>query len=187
MLPLKALEVEVQVAHRSLRGDTLPYGRDASLANATTSSATTVPVSMQDAFFVPSCPANVPNVSRGRRLPCLMSTSPAIGRMTHRVRFAPAARRSSGVAYPCPRGCIPHPRPVRCDAGGVSVPTRVHRPPQLRHTRVSRNCASVPGRRHPRAMAAAPAPDFHRLSGLPVRRDGSRPRRHRAAPAWPRH
>ena len=26
--------------------------------------------------------------------------------MVHRVRFAPAARRSSGVAYPCPRGCI---------------------------------------------------------------------------------
>ena len=26
--------------------------------------------------------------------------------MAHRVRFAPAARRSSGMAHPCPRGCI---------------------------------------------------------------------------------
>ena len=59
---------------------------------------------MRDAFSVPSCLANVPNVSRGRRLPYLMSMSPAIGRMAHRVRFAPAARRSSGVAHPCPAG-----------------------------------------------------------------------------------
>ena len=35
------------------------------------------------------------------------------------------------------------------------------------------------------SYGAAPAPDFHRLSGLPVCRDGSRPRRHRAAPTWP--
>ena len=35
-----------------------------------------------------------------------MSTPPAIGRLAHPVRFAPAARRSSGVAHPCPRGCI---------------------------------------------------------------------------------
>ena len=76
---------------------------DASLATATASSATTVSASTEDSFFVPSCPANV---SRGRRLPCLMSVSPAIGRMAHRVRFAPAARRSSGMAHPCPRGCI---------------------------------------------------------------------------------
>ena len=45
-------------------------------------------------------------VSRGRRLPYLMPMSPAIGRMAHRVRSAPAARRSSGMAHPCPRGCI---------------------------------------------------------------------------------
>ena len=54
----------------------------------------------------PPCPANVPEVSRDRRLPCLMSMSPAIGRMAHRIQFAPAARRSSGMAHPCPRGCI---------------------------------------------------------------------------------
>ena len=76
---------------------------DASLATATASSATTVSASIKDSFFVPSCPANV---SRGRRLPCLMSMSPAFGRMAHRLRFAPAARRSSGMAHPCPRGCI---------------------------------------------------------------------------------
>ena len=120
--------------------------RDASLATATTSRATTVSASMQDAFSVPSCPANVPEVSRGRRLPYLMSTTPVIGRMAHRVRSAPAARRSSGMAHPCPRGCISR--------------------PQVHHTRVSRDRGSAPGRRHPRAMDAAPAPDFHRLSGL---------------------
>ena len=69
-----------------------------------------------------------------------MSTPPAIGRLAHPVRFAPAARRSSGVAHPCPRGCI-------C-------------PTQLRHTRVSRHCALAPRRRHPRAMA----PRLHRIS-----------------------
>ena len=79
---------------------------DASLATATTSSATTVSASIKDSFFVPSCPANVPEVSRGHRLPYLMSLSPASGRMAHRVRFAPAAHRSSGMAHPCPRGCI---------------------------------------------------------------------------------
>jgi len=35
------------------------------------------------------------------------------------------------------------------------------------------------------SYGAAPAPDSHRRSGLPVCRDGSRPRRHRAAPTWP--
>ena len=35
-----------------------------------------------------------------------MSTPPAIGRLAHPVRSAPAARRPSGVAHPCPRGCI---------------------------------------------------------------------------------
>ena len=79
---------------------------DASLATATTSNATTVSASMQDICRVPSRPANVPEVSRGRRLPCLMSMSPAIGRMVHRVRSAPAARQSSSMAHPCPRGCI---------------------------------------------------------------------------------
>ena len=35
-----------------------------------------------------------------------MSTPPAIGRPGASARSAPAARRSSAVAYPCPRGCI---------------------------------------------------------------------------------
>jgi len=35
-----------------------------------------------------------------------MSTPPAIGRLAHPVRSAPAARRSSAMAHPCPRGCI---------------------------------------------------------------------------------
>ena len=54
----------------------------------------------------PRAPRTFLKVSRGRRLPCLMSMSPASGRMAHRVRSAPAARRSSGMAHPCPRGCI---------------------------------------------------------------------------------
>ena len=70
---------------------------------------------------------------------------------------------------------------------GASVPMRVHLPLQFRHTRVSRNCVSAPGRRHPRAISAAPAPDFHRPAGFPVCRDGSRPCHHRVAPTWPRH
>ena len=106
---------------------------------------------------------------------------------------------SRSLARPPPAGCDVHvardrahdasgsirPRRPSIERHGASVPTRVHLPPQLRHTRVSRNCASAPGRRHPRAMDAAPAPDFHRPAGLPVCRDGSRQRRHRAAPTWP--
>ena len=77
------------------------------------------------------------------------------------------------------------PRRPSIERHGASVPMRLHLPPQLRHIRVSRNCDSALGRRHPRAMAAVPAPDFHRPAGLPVCRDGSRQRRHRAAPTWP--
>ena len=107
--------------------------------------------------------------------------------------------RSRGLARPPPAVSDVHvtrdrahgasgsirPRRPSTERRGASVPTRVHLPPQLRHTRVSRHCDSAPRRWHPRAMAAAPAPDFHRLSGLPVCRDGSRPRRHSAAPTWP--
>ena len=118
----------------------------AALATATTSRATTVSASMQDAFSVPSRPANVPEVSRGRRLPYSMSTTPAIGRLAHPVQFAPTARRSSGMAHPCPRGCISR-------RNSAILAYRA-------------NCDLAPGRRHPRAMDAAPAPDFHRLSGL---------------------
>ena len=75
-----------------------------------------------------------------RRLPCLMSTSPATGRMAHRVRPAPAARRSSGMAHPCPRGCISR-------RNSAILAYRA-------------NCDLAPGRRHPRAMAARP----HRIS-----------------------
>ena len=63
--------------------------RDASQATATTSHATTVPASMRDAFSVPSCPANVPEVSRGRR--------PAVSD----VHFAPHwAHGASGSTRP---------------------------------------------------------------------------------------
>ena len=73
-------------------------------------SATTVSASMQDAFCCPLVPRERSR-SLARPPPAVsMSTTPAIGRMAHRVRFAPAARRSSGMAHPCPRGCISRPQ-----------------------------------------------------------------------------
>ena len=93
-----------------------------------------------------------------------MSTPPAIGRLAHPVRSAPAARRSSGVAHPCPAGASPDASPPYSRIASLRIGTSAS--------------AST-------SYGAAPAPDFHRLSGLPVCRDGSRPRRHRAAPTWP--
>ena len=52
------------------------------------------------------------------------------------------------------------PRRPSTERRGASVPTRVHPPPQLRHTRVSRHCALAPRRRHPQAMA----PRLRRIS-----------------------
>ena len=123
---------------------------DASLATATASSATTVPASIKDICRVPSRP----RASR-EAAAC-------------RMRCPPRPRAGAWRI----RSIRPH-RPS-IERHGASVPTRVHLPPQPRHTRVSRNCDLAPGRRHPRAMSGAPAPDFHRLSGLPVCRDGSR-------------
>ena len=82
--------------------------------------ATTVPASMQDACSRPLAPRERSR-SLARPPPAVSRCplTPAIGRMAHPVRFAPAARRSSGMAHPCPRGCISR--------------------PQLRHTRVSRD------------------------------------------------
>ena len=82
---------------------------DASLATATTSNASTVSASMQDLCRVPSCPANIPEVSRGRRLPCLDVRS--------------ARNRASGAS-----GSIRPRRPL-IERHGASVPTRVHLPP----------------------------------------------------------
>ena len=79
---------------------------DASLATATTSNATTVSASIKDSFFVPSRPASFPKVSRGCRLPCLDVRSARDRASGASGRSAPAARRSSGMAHPCPRGCI---------------------------------------------------------------------------------
>ena len=82
--------------------------------------------------------------------------------------------RSRGLARPpsAVSGCPPRPQSgawrIRFDPPrrpsterrGASVPTRVHLPPQLRHTRVSRHCALAPRRRHPQAMA----PRLRRIS-----------------------
>ena len=66
----------------------------------------------------------------------------------------PARERARGAS-----GSI-RPRRPSTERHGVSVPTRVHPPPQLRHTRVSRHCALAPRRRHPQAMA----PRLRRIS-----------------------
>ena len=77
------------------------------------------------------------------------------------VSDAPVARERAHGASSSIR-----PRRPSIERHGASVPTRVHLPPQLHHTRVSCDRGSAPGRRHPRAMSAAPAPDFHRPAGL---------------------
>ena len=78
--------------------------------------------------------------------------------------------RSRGLARPPPAVSDVHaardrtlgasgsirPRRPSTERHGVSVPTRVHLPPRLRHTRVSRRCALAPRRRHPQAMAPRP-------------------------------
>ena len=114
---------------------------------------------------VPSCLADVPKVSRGRRLPYL--------------DVHPARNRAPGAS-----GSI-RPRRPSTERRGASVPTRVHLPDatppysRIASLRIGTSASAST------SYGAAPAPDFHRLSGLPVCRDGSRPRRHRAAPTWP--
>ena len=119
--------------------------RDASQATATTSHATTVPASMQDAFCVPSCPANVPEVSRG-----------AVCRMRCPPRPRAGAWRIRSI----------RPRRSSVERHGASVPTRVHLPLQLRNTRVSRKLRFGTWASPSTSYGGAPAPDFHRLSGL---------------------
>ena len=138
---------------------------------------------------MPPRPPRLPRSPRQSRLRCRTSAVSRRAPRTFRTSREAAACRvwmptppASGA--PSASGSI-RPRRPSTERRGVSVPTRVHLPPQLRHTRVSRHCDSAPGRRQTRAMSAATPPDFHRPSGLPVCRDGSRPRRHRAAPTWP--
>ena len=73
-------------------------------------------------------------------------------------------RRPSGVAYPCPRGCIP-----RRNSAILAYRAAAHWHLGVGIHKLWR-----------RAHAGLPP-----AAGLPVCRDGSRPRRHRAAPTWP--
>ena len=90
----------------------------------------------------------------------------------------PARNRALGAS-----GSI-RPRRPSTERHGVSVPTRVHLPAatppysRIASLRIGTSASAST------SYGAAPAPEFHRLSGLPVCRDGSRPRRHRAAPTW---
>ena len=105
--------------------------------------------------------------------------------------------RSRGLARPpsAVSGCPPRPQSgawrIRFDSPppperrGASVPTRVHLPDASpRYSRIASLRIGTSASAST-SYGAAPAPDFHRPSGLPVCRDGSRPRRHRAAPTWP--
>ena len=92
--------------------------RDASQATATTSNASTVSASMQD---ICSCPLVPREHSRSLARP-----PPAVCDVHH------ARDRALGAS-----GSI-RPRRPSIERHGASVPTRVHLPPQLRHTRVSR-------------------------------------------------
>ena len=58
------------------------------------------------------------------------------------------------------------PRRPSIERHGASVPTRVHLPPQLRNTRVSRKLRFGTWASPSTSYGGAPAPDFHRLSGL---------------------
>ena len=58
------------------------------------------------------------------------------------------------------------PRRPSVERHGASVPTRVHLPPQLRNTRVSRKLRFGTWASPSTSYGGAPAPDFHRLSGL---------------------
>ena len=103
---------------------------------------------------MPPRPPPLPRSPRQPRLRCRTSAvSPRAPRVFRTSRETAACRVWMSVppaighlAHPCPCGCISR--------------------PQVHHTRVSCDRGSAPGRRHPRAMDAAPAPDFHRLSGL---------------------
>ena len=101
---------------------------DASLATATTSSTTTVSASIKNSFFVPSCPASFPNVSRGRRLPYAMSTTPAIGRLAHPVDSPPppvdrAAWRIRAHAGASPAATPPYSRIAQLRFGTWASPS----------------------------------------------------------------
>ena len=58
------------------------------------------------------------------------------------------------------------PRRPSVERHGASVPTRVHLPPQLRNTRVSRKLRFGTWASPSTSYGGAPAPDFHRPSGL---------------------
>ena len=114
---------------------------------------------------VPSCPANPP-----RRL---ARPPPAVSGCPHRPRSGAWRIGFDSPPPPVDRAAWR----IRAHAGASPAAT----PPYSRiaSLRIGTSASAST------SYGAAPAPDFHRLSGLPVCRDGSRPRRHRAAPTWP--
>ena len=141
-----------------------PHDRDASLVPATASIAMTASASIKDFCCVPSRPANVPNVSRGRRLPCVWMSLPPVfvNDLTHPVDSPPSSQKSAWR--------------IRAQCRCISPAT-----PECRNIP-----EAAPGRRLPQAMVAAPAPDSRRLSGLPVWSRWLPTGHHRATPRCPR-
>ena len=100
----------------------------------------------QGLCFVPSCPVNVPKVSRGCR--------PAV-----------FDAHAAGAYGPAHGASVDSPPPPEMRQRGQSVPAGAS-------PRTTPECVTIPeaapGRRQPQATTAAPVPDSRRLSGCPV-------------------
>ena len=111
---------------------------------------------------VPSCPASLPKVSRGRRTAASGCHLPLIlSRPGPSVSIRPVARPFERVAQSVPAGASPRTIP-EC----TTIPE------------------VAPGRRQPQATAAAPAPDSRRPPVFPVCRSALQ-RRHNTAASEP--
>ena len=100
----------------------------------------------QGLCFVPSCPVNVPKVSRG-------------------CRTAVFDAHAAGAYGPAHGASVDSPPPPEMRQRGQSVPAGAS-------PRTVPECVTIPdaapGRRQPQATTAAPVPDSRRLSGCPV-------------------
>ena len=96
----------------------------------------------QGLCLVPSCPVNVPKVSRGRRTAASgCHLQPILSRPSISVSIRPCRLKCGDMAHPCRRVHLPMRSAILGIAGRVA-----------------------PRRRQPQATAAAPVPDFHRPS-----------------------
>ena len=136
---------------------------------------------------MPPRPPRLPQAPRQSRLRCRTpSLSPRAPRTFRTSREAaacrvwmstpPAIRRMAHPLDPPPPPVDRAPWRIRAHAG--ASPDAAPPYSRIASLRIGTSASAST------SYGAAPAPDFHRPSGLPVCRDGSRPRRHRAAPTW---